>query len=59
MIIFTRVGFAIVSESHGLERGCDQIFPINTPICIYVVIAVNSKHKINHYQEKKPHNNIS
>ena len=42
--------FGIVSDSHGLDRGCDLVPHINTSLrpSIYFVFSVNSKHKINH-----------
>ena len=42
---------AIVSDSHGLERGCDLILHINTPPCISFVFSVKSKPKINPCEE--------
>ena len=40
------------SDSHGLERACDAVPHINTPLCISFVFLVNYKQKINHCQEK-------
>ena len=37
---------AIVSDSHGLERGCDLVPHIITPLCISSVFSVNSKLKV-------------
>ena len=34
VITFRRPGFAIVSDSHGLEKGCDPVPDINTPLGI-------------------------
>ena len=49
VITFRWSGFVIVSDSHGLERGCDPVPHINS---IYFAFSVNAKHKINHCQEK-------
>ena len=58
MITFKRWGNFIVSDSSGLERGCDSVHDISTPLCISVVFSVNSKHKINRVQKKK-HNKLA
>ena len=42
-----KVGKAIFSDSHGLERGCDLVPHMNMPLCIFFVFSVNSKPKIN------------
>ena len=34
VITFRRPGFTIVSGSHGLERSCDPVPDINTPLSI-------------------------
>ena len=46
MITFKRWEKVIVSDSHGLERGCDLVPHINTPLCISLVFSVNSRPKI-------------
>ena len=38
-------------QCHGLERGCDLVPHINTPLCISSVFSVNSKPKINPCEE--------
>ena len=38
MITFKRWGNAIVSDSPGLERGCDSFHHIITPLCIFLCV---------------------
>ena len=47
-LTFKRWGKAIVNDSHGLERGCDLVPHINTPLRLSIsfVFSMNSKHKI-------------
>ena len=51
IITFNRWEKAIVSDSHGLEKGYDLVPHINTPLCIFFVFPVNSKPKINPCEE--------
>ena len=51
MITFKRWEKAILSDAHGLERGCDLAPHINTPLCISFVFSVNYKLKINPCEE--------
>ena len=44
---------SIFNAYHGLERACDAIPHINTPVCIYCMFSMNYQHKFNHCQGKK------